>query len=197
MEKYNVFIKRLVVVIILLLNICNPVSAEDSSDQLIKDEIYKLQIQKEQIEAKIAELSAKLKSSGTITYNRPAGPQDYQKAKLPTNISAIKELSIQDKSFIQNNPYGFEKNVAYKLSFGGGQVIQWINENECLYNFAGMAASQLYWSSVGYFDLGKHNGNDFLSTKYSLLFEYVGVFSYQTVNGSQNSVPKFKVIFYE
>jgi len=197
MNMREVSIKRPLLVIILAVSFCSFLSADDSSDQLIKDQIEKLKMQKEQIDAKIAELTAKLSSSGTLVYDSPVGRQNFQKAKLPSNVNAIKELSIQDQSFIQNNPFGFEKNVAYSQSFGSGQVIQWINENECLYDFAGMAASQLYWSCIGYLDLGKHNGNDFLSKRYTILFEYVGIFSYQTVNGSQNSVPKFKVIFYE
>lgn len=197
MNGYNVFVKRLSLASIFLIILCNIVSADETSDQLIKDEIDSLQIQKAQIEAKIIELTEKLSSLGSLTLKGRSGSYDYQKVKLPSNIKAIKELSITDPNFMQNNPFGFERNVAYKQVFGSGEFIQWINENECLYNFAGAAANQIQWSCVGYLNLGKYNGNDFLNRKYSILFEYVGVFSYQTVSGSQNSVPKFKVIFYE
>lgn len=197
MSRKNVF--QVTILIFLFGFLCGTNADEniDSQNQLIKDEIKRLQVQKAEIEARIADLTAKLSDQGSLEFKTSTGIKEYKKMRLPQNIKAIKELRIQDPNFMQNDPYGFGKDVAYKQVFGMGQVIQWINEKECLYDFAGSISSQLNWICLAYLELGDHHSNDLFSGRYDLLFEYVGVYSYITVKGSQMVVPKFKVIFYE
>ena len=110
--------------------------------------------------------------------------------------AAIKDnaipLSLRNPNFINNNPYGFKKDYYYYDEHHVGYVLQWINENVCLYDFA---PDSVYTKGQGlslvYFD-SKIDNYPF---KKNILYHYEGVYTYTTSKGGQNSIPKFRIIF--
>ena len=119
----------------------------------------------------------------------------YQKEKFPSNIDHIERLSIGDPCFQNNNPYGFNKNAAYMPDIQGS-VLQWLQDG-CLFDFAGVASSHLYWSCLACLTLNDNEKNLLFNSSYIKFYQYIGPWTYTTTNGGSNTVPVFKVIFYE
>lgn len=120
--------------------------------------------------------------------------QLFYKDKLPSNIQQIEELNIDHTAFQNNNPYGFSENTAY-IPFIPGKVIQWIGDS-CLYDFAGVASSQLYWECLGLIMFEGQSKSMLSDQNTNVLFEYIGVFNYRTVNNIPKTIPKFRIIYY-
>ncbi len=118
----------------------------------------------------------------------------YEKDKFPSYIKNVQELTIGDPNFINNNPYGFEKDLAYFPS-NNGSVLQWLPDG-CLYDFAGAASSQLHWSCLTYILVSENQRSKMFNNYYEKFYHYVGPYTYTTTNGSLNTVPSFEIIFY-
>jgi len=119
----------------------------------------------------------------------------YQKDKFPASIENIGRLSIGDPCFQNNNPYGFRKNIAY-LPDIQGSVLQWLQDG-CLFDFAGVASSQLYWSCLAYLSLNNDEKNLLFDSNYIKFYRYIDALTYTTTNGGSNTVPVFEVIFFD
>ena len=119
----------------------------------------------------------------------------YKKENFPSNIKAIKQISLDNPCFMNNNPYGFEKDVAYSPIIDGS-AFQWLTDG-CLYDFAGIASNQLYWTCIGYVRIPYDKRNRLFNENLVKFFEYVGTYTYTTTSGGTNTVPVFEVIFYQ
>lgn len=101
-------------------------------------------------------------------------------------------LELRNPNFINNNPYGFKKDCYYYDEHNFGYVLQWIDENMCLYDFA---PDTIYTKGQGlslvYFDSAIDN----YPFNKKVLYHYEGVYTYTTSKGGQNSIPKFRIIF--
>lgn len=115
--------------------------------------------------------------------------------KLNSEIADdVLELTFADINFRNNNPYGFKKNNYYDSTLYGGYVLQWLNADTCLYDFAlktiytqGQGLSLIIFdSSITNYPFDK-----------DILYCYEGVYTYTTSSGGSKSVPKFRVVFSE
>lgn len=119
----------------------------------------------------------------------------YQKDKFPKGITGLTSLKLGDENFVHNNPYGFDKTVAYYFDGGSGRVLQWL-EDGCLYDFAALVASHVFWSCLSYVKIEPARRNSFFDKNLKKFFLYKGVVSYTTTLGGTNTVPVFEVILY-
>lgn len=117
----------------------------------------------------------------------------YRKLDNSINDTVI-QFSPNHPNFINNNPYGFKENYYYDDEKNLGYILQWIDKDTCLYDFApntiytaGMAISLIQFNSL----ICSYPFNK------NILYHYEGVFSYTTASGAKKTVPKFSIIFDE
>lgn len=101
-------------------------------------------------------------------------------------------LEYRNPNFLNNNPYGFKRDYYYYDKNNFGYVLQWLNENMCLYDFA---PDTVYTKGLGLSFVFFDSEIDNFPFNKKILYHYEGVYTYTTVNGGQNSIPKFKIIF--
>lgn len=110
------------------------------------------------------------------------------------SVSEVEYISYNSSFFLQNNPYGLNRNTKYiESAFFGGEVLQWLDDG-CLYDFS-KGLQDVYWSCLVYLILPESDRNLFFDGSYTKYYKYEGVYSYETVNHSVNTVPKLRVYF--
>lgn len=121
------------------------------------------------------------------------GSNYYKKVEGITEKKVF-PLSIRDRNFINNNPYGFKKDRYYYPEENFGYVLQWINENSCLYDFA---PDTIYTQGQGLSLVTFDSSISNYPFEKNILYHYEGVYTYTTSAGGSKSVPKFRIIFSE
>ncbi len=115
--------------------------------------------------------------------------------KINSSISdTVVQFDARHPNFMNNNPYGFKNDCYYDDEKNVGYILQWVDSNTCLYDFApdtvytaGMAISLIQFDSlICSYPFDEH-----------ILYHYEGTFSYTTANGGKKTVPKFSIIFNE